>query len=283
MDEATWRAGSQRAKVGAIELAYRIDGDDGSPVLLVMGLAMPGRAWQFQIEDLARSHRVMTFDNRGVGDSERAPGPYSIAMMAQDALGLLDAAGWGDAHVVGVSMGGMIAQEIALRGRNRVRSLTLIATHAGGLRAVVPHRHGLIQFVRAQVGDREQRGQALARLLFPPGFLDSCDRAWLHRTLTADLGNPPPLTTRRAQVGAVLNHRTADRLDRLAGLPTLLVRPDLDTLVRPTQTDRLHRLMPHARVLRIPDAGHGLIRQVPKLLNAELLGHFAAADGARAA
>ena len=283
MDEAAWRAGSQRAKVGAVELAYRVDGDAGSPVLLVMGLAMPGRAWQFQVEELAQSHRVMTFDNRGVGDSERAAGPYTMAMMAQDALGLLDAAGWSDAHVVGVSMGGMIAQEIALRGRNRVRSLTLIATHAGGLGAVLPHRQGLLQFVRAQVGDREQRGRALAQLLFPPGFLASCDRAWLHRTLTSDLGNPPPLATRRAQVGAVLTHRTADRLERLAGLPTLLVRPDLDTLVRPTQTDRLHRLLPHARLLRVPDAGHGLIRQVPQLLNRELLRHFADADGARAA
>src|SRR4051812_40742140 len=98
---------------------------EGPAVLLVMGLGLPGDAWWRTVPVLARTHRVVTFDNRGVGRSPQPAGPLTIASMAADAVSVLDAAGLARAHVYGISMGGMIAQELALGFPERVASLVL--------------------------------------------------------------------------------------------------------------------------------------------------------------
>src|ERR1700742_1185159 len=111
---------------------------DGPAVLLVMGLGLPGDAWWRTVPVLARTYRVITFDNRGSGRAERAEGPLTIAGMAADAVSVLDAAGVPRAHVYGMSMGGMIAQELALGFPERVGSLVLGATAPGGRAATPP-------------------------------------------------------------------------------------------------------------------------------------------------
>lgn len=263
----------QFANLPGLKLAFETAGD-GVPVLLIMGLAVPGHAWRGQVPLLSPHHKLIWFDNRGVGQSEVPPGPYSMAQMAGDAIALLDHLGIEKAHVVGLSMGGMIAQHVALAVPHRLFSLTLIATHAGGVLGRLPSVPGIRAFVGTQIGNANSRRNSLKKMLFPPTFLANCDVAALDHTLELDFGTPVPRRALVAQIAAIQGHSTADSLPNLR-LPTLVLRPDLDILVRPVQSDRLAALIPNAKLVGFADAGHGLIRQRPPQVAEQLLKHFA--------
>lgn len=266
------------ADLGDVSISYETRGQAGSPVLLLMGLTMPGRVWRFQIPDLAARHRICWYDHRGVGDSDVPEPPYSMSQLAADAVGLLDHLEWADAHVVGVSMGGMIAQHVALEHRSRVRSLSLIATSPGGFWGRIPTLGGLGELLWGTVGGREARRRSMSRLLFPPEFRKRAERRWIEDVLDHDFATPPPRAGRRGQLAAVLGHDARDRIHTLEGLPTLVIQPARDRLVRPSQCGRLHRMIPGARLLTVPDAGHGVIRQSAEIVNEALLRHFADSD-----
>jgi 3-oxoadipate enol-lactonase len=272
-----------RARLGPAELAYEVTGPSPSergslPVLLVMGFTMPGRAWRFIVPALSDTRAVCTFDNRGAGESSVPPGPWTMADLAADAARLLDHLGWARAHVVGISMGGMISQHLALDHRDRLASLTLIATHAGGRLAMVPPVRGLLPFVQANrhagTANSAKRYAALSRLLFPATYLRAADLAAVETLLRHDFEPPAPAEGRKRQLKAVLGHRSAHRLSTLAGLPTLIVKPSDDVLIAPRHSDTLHRLIPGSRLVTMDGAGHGLIRQVPDRLAAAIRAHI---------
>lgn len=265
---------------GPVRLSFDRAGDHGTPVLLVMGFGMPGRAWMSQVSSLSEHHRVAWFDNRGVGESDAPVGLYTMQQMAGDITALLDHLEWDRAHVVGVSMGGMIAQELALRHRPRVRSLALIATHAGGFTALWPTWRGLQLSLRANTVNGQDRIHALSKLLYTDAFRMSPEIEHLHAEMLQNLATPAAARGRMAQFAAVARHRTAERLRQLADLPTLIVRPEQDLLIRPSESDRLKRLLPHADLRSIANAGHGLIRECADTVNAMLLPHFSEADRA---
>lgn len=259
-------------------IAYDVHGDSGSNVLLIMGLGMRGDVWAPQVAALQQRHRVATFDHRGVGGSELSPAPlWTMKDMARDAARVMDDLGWERAHLVGVSMGGMVAQELALLHPTRFMSLTLIATQAGGPTGWVPPPDGAVNFARTFAGGGG-RLAALQALLYPPEFVATLDPGKMREQLQVRFGTPAPRSTMLGQISAVMRHDTRSRLPRLR-VPTLVVRPGKDRLVDKTRNDDLARLIPGATLVRLDDAGHGVTFQCADALNAMLLSHFAAAEG----
>ncbi len=258
-------------------LQYQMLGDQGPRVLLVMGLGMRGEAWKPQIDGLVDHCQLLHFDNRGIGDSEDVGEFLSMGDMARDATRVLDAAGWqDDVHLVGVSMGGMISQELALLRPERFSTLTLVATHAGGPQAWLPPAKGLFRFLSVHLGPAEKRTQEMAKLLYPQHFLDTCDTEALHARMKLQIGRPPKRHTMRKQLSAIRRHDTRARLEQIQ-IPTLIVKPELDILVKPGHSDRLQQGIQHADMLRLPDAGHGVTFQCAQQLNERMLAHFRAA------
>lgn len=256
-------------------------GDAGPPVLLIMGLTMPGRVWRPQLKTLPNQHQVITYDHRGLGDSAGTDDWFSIADMARDALRVLDEAEWPTAHVVGVSMGGMIAQELAIAASDRLRSLTLIATHGGGPITWLPRYQGLRGLLAAASGDRERRTKGLERMLYPPDWVATQDRADFLSSLEDRLAYRAPRATALRQIRAVSRHRTIERL-KSVGTRTLVVQPGKDALIDPRNSETLAKVLPNSELVRFPDAGHGIIHQEADALNARLLAHFAACESALA-
>ena len=254
---------------------YELHGETGDPVLLVMGFGMSGIAWTPQVEDLRADHRVAWYDNRGIGRST-AGEPSDLPGLASDAVALLDHLGWDRAHVVGVSMGGMIAQHVALDHRDRVRSLTLIATHPAGLRHL-PGARGLRLFLRANTRHGAARLDALSHLLYTPAHRERLRASgWTPESMAA-IAAPTDPRVRLSQLAAILRHDVRARLSTLAGLPVLVLRPDHDVLVPPRGSDALASAIPGARLVRLTGGGHGATSQEAAVINRLLREHFAAA------
>jgi 3-oxoadipate enol-lactonase len=258
-------------------LAYERAGETGPEVLLVMGLGMRGALWRPQIERLQGDHRLVCFDNRGIGGSDPIAGLPTVRDFARDALRVADDAGFARFHLVGVSLGGMIAQELALLAPARLRSLTLIATHAGGPGGLIPHPRGLYHFARAFTLGGEARVEALQHLLYPPRFLATTDRAALAERIAAQTGAPADRRAALRQLLAVARHDTRRRLPAVS-VPTLVIKPDDDVLVRPAHSDRLAEGIPGARLERFPGAGHGLMFQCADGVADSIRRHVAAHD-----
>jgi 3-oxoadipate enol-lactonase len=237
-------------------LYWREEGS-GPPVLLIMGLSFTHDMWYRLIPALAPDYRAIVFDNRGMGRSSVPRGPYTMRRMAGDARAVLDAAGVRSAHVIGASMGGMIAQELALRHRERVRSLMLACTTSSGLFGKWPEfRYGPGKW---QSRSREERERSLRSLLYadttPTGRIEEdlrvrCACAWCYKGFLN-------------QFAGILMWSAYRRLPRLK-LPTLVVHGDQDHLV-PLENGRvLASRIPGAQFQLIRDAGHILITDQPE-------------------
>ena len=257
-------------------IKYQLFGN-GPPVLLIMGYLARGRAWSAQIKDLSSNWTTLSFDHYGVGDSE-GDSSNSMRSFVNDCLSLMDDVGWESAHIIGVSMGGMIAQNLAIQSPKRARSLTLIVTHPGGLFSVLPPLRGWLPFLKVQLARNPQaRLKALAELLIPRREL--AQRSWpeLAMRLGEDFSPTPPKSTHIRQMKAILRHDVRKKLPTL-DLPTLVIKASKDCLVSPHHSDTLHRLIPNSDLLIFEDAGHGLIRREEPDLNQGIDAHLARAE-----
>ena len=268
---------------GATHLAYEVQGDGGTPVLFFSPMGSVRGCYQPQVEALRGEHRVLTLDNRGTGQSGPLDGPLTLVQLAEDGLALLDHLGWERVHVVGLSMGGMIAQELALLAPERVLSLSLLATHSDG--AGLPSASGILLAVRRDLALRLDRPRwarsALVRAMYSPEFLAGKDRA--EREALGDAWGPTPdHAVLSAQVEATSAFRTTDRLGALADIPTLLVRTDAtDRMVPPPLQQTLADALPHAQQITVATSGHGVTRERSEEVNRLLRAHLASVDGDR--
>jgi 3-oxoadipate enol-lactonase len=234
-------------------LYYEVHGE-GEPLLLVMGLAADTMAWAMQVPAFSAHYRTIIFDNRDVGQSSMAAGPYEITDMAQDTLALADALELESFHLVGVSMGGAIAQEVALATPDRVRTLTLAMTWPrGGAWAA---KLSELWSARVERMSREERVDELMLLTLSEDFFENADGvAWLRDVM---LQNPHPQSADAfaRQLDASSRHDTRERLGRLA-LPTHVIGAEHDILVPVWKSRELAELIPGAQ-LSVIDAGpHG--------------------------
>ena len=235
----------------------------GPAVLLIMGLGLSGGAWWRTIPVLSQGLEVITFDNRGVGRSPALFHAYSTAVMADDAVSVLDAAGIERAHVYGISLGGMVAQQLALRHPKRVRSLVLGATYAGGASASRPSET-VLAFLRSRLSMAHEEA---ARHSVQFNYSERCrsehqDR--IEEDVRQRLTHPFPVSAYWAQMWAGATHDTHRQLARSTA-PTLIVHGDEDRMIPIENGRALARRIPGARLRELPGTGHLYATEVPEV------------------
>jgi len=240
-------------------------------VLWLQGLNAPGAAWAVQLAHFSRTHRCIAPDARGVGRSDAPDGPYTTRLLAEDALRVLDACEVPRAHVVGISLGGAAAQELALAHPERVRSLALLATFAAQSprsRALLTAWRILYPVVAGSPTLREAWEKQAYAWLFTDAFwrVEANVRAALRFAATQPL---QPVQGFLGQIDAALAHDTRDRLPSLR-VPALVVHGALDQLASPAGAEELARLIPGAELVMLPGAGHAVNLEGQRAVNAAL-------------
>jgi 3-oxoadipate enol-lactonase len=227
----------------------------GEPLLLIQGMSGTHLAWgEPFVADLERDFDVVAYDHRGIGRSDRVDDPFSIADLAEDAAGLLDELGWERAHVLGISMGGMVAQELALRHPGRVRTLALGCTYCGGPGSALAPQATLEKLGAGMMsGDRELAIRNGFEVNVSPAFAAAEGNYEPFRAMAKSL--PAPVPVIMLQMQAIAAHDTSGRLPSLE-LPALVVHGDRDEMI-PVDNGRLiASLIPGARLEVLEGVGH---------------------------
>jgi pimeloyl-ACP methyl ester carboxylesterase len=250
-------------------IAYELRGA-GVPLVLVAGTGYPGATWPPEfVGPLAREHAVLTFDHRGTGATPASAERYSTRLFAEDALGLMDELGLGASHVLGHSMGGRVAQWMALDRPARLRTLILAATGPGKFRDDRPVTRGIPVHTAkdlVEMGYERYMREHIAATFFTPEFVGAhADRVrWLHDTFWA---HRPDLENYLRHVLARQEHQTADRIGEIR-TPTLVLIGDRDTAAMGTgvhteQADFLMQRLPDATLQIMAGVAHGFFWQEP--------------------
>ena len=236
----------------------------GAPVLMIMGLGLSGGAWWRTVPVLSRRLRVITFDNRGVGRSGSSlRHSYTTEAMADDAVSVLDAAGIERAHVYGFSLGGMVAQQLALRHPGRVRSLVLGATHAGGPRAVAPDAEVLEFFARRPAMKPEEAARASVPFNYGPRCRSEHPER-IAEDIRRRLEHRFPEQAYRAQLLAATLHNCHRRLTRIA-VPTLVVHGRHDRMIPVANAELIAAGIPGATLQVLDASGHLYPTEEPEI------------------
>jgi pimeloyl-ACP methyl ester carboxylesterase len=275
--------------VEGAKIYYEVHGaGPGLPALLLMGLGTDAHGWERVLPALTSERRVVVLDNRGIGRSSKPRGPYTTAMLAADARAVLGHADIGRAHVAGLSLGGMIAQELALAEPGLVASLALLATwarpDAGALalarEGAASGAHGLgveealgaIREGRTPAIDFAKIFQFLMPRVLSPAFLER-EAAYLAAFFARSMEYGLSADGYAGQLAAAIGHDTTARLPTITA-PTLVVAGTADALIAPSHADVIAKLVPGAKLVRIEGGPHGLNFENADELSRELATWF---------
>src|SRR3954453_12715203 len=245
---------------------------EGEPVLLVMGLGLSGGAWWRTVDPLSRDFRVITFDNRGVGRSRGLTPAYTTEALADDAVAVLDALEIGTASVYGLSLGGMVAQQIALRHPRRVRSLVLGATTPGGRRAETADEEVMSFFYNRAQRPREEAAWAS----FAYNYGRRCREKHADRIaedILRRLAHEFDENAYKAQLMAAAMHNCTSRLHRIE-VPALVVHGEDDRVVPVDNAHLIASRLPRGRLHVLEGTGHLYTTEAPEA-DAEVARFFA--------
>jgi 3-oxoadipate enol-lactonase len=242
----------------------------GHPLLLIMGLGLSGGAWWRSVPPLARRFRVITYDHRGTGASTALVYTYTTEAMADDALAVLDSAGVERAHLYGISLGGMVAQQLALRHPRRVAGLVLGATHAGGRRAIPADEDVLSFFRRRSELPAEESAWGSVAYNYSPRARRKM-AAQVGEDIARRLAHPFDEHAYRAQMCAAALHNCYGRLSGL-GAPTLVVHGSADRVIPVENARLIAERIPRAKLRILRECGHLYPTEAPRVN--QVIGNF---------
>jgi pimeloyl-ACP methyl ester carboxylesterase len=280
--QTDWRLMTGALEYSGCALSFSLEGE-GPPVVFILGVGVHGRGWKPQTDDLRSEFRCLSFDNRGMGASQPQGTTITVDQMAQDTLRLMDHVEWDSAHVVGHSLGGPVALELALTVPDRVRSLSLLCTIARGRDAARLTRRMLWLGLRSNVGTRRSRRRAFLEIILPQSALQGVDRDVLASELEPlfghDLAEQPSIAMK--QLAALRAYDATERLARIDGIPTLVLSATHDPIAPPVFGRALASAIRNAEYVEFPQASHGLPIHQAAETNALLKRHLTKAEAAR--
>jgi pimeloyl-ACP methyl ester carboxylesterase len=244
-----------RTQVNDIQLNYEIHGQ-GEPLVLIAGIGVGLWVWFKQVPSFSRKFQTIVFDNRGAGQSDKPAYPYSARMMADDVAGLLKALRIERAHILGVSLGGFIAQEFVLAYPQMTRSLMLGCTSFGGPHHVAPSPETLMALASLEGLNTEERARRNLHLGFSPDYITTrADE--VEKIIQMYLANPIPPFAYINQLQAAISFNTEPRMSEVA-VPTLVITGDQDKLVPSENSRNLAAKILNAKLAMIEGAGHSV-------------------------
>ena len=265
----------QSLKLKDTTINFEVSGK-GPRVILIQGVGLGGCGWAPQVSELRSRYELASFDNRGISTPLAISPTLTIEQMADDTRALMDHLGWDTAHVVGHSMGGLIAQQLALSDRKRVRSLALLCTFSRGREGlgITPWRMWV--GARSRIGTAKMRRSAFLEILLPPHELKNIDREAMAASLEPifghDLADQPDIAMR--QLGAMARHNQFHRLTQLESIPTLVISGQYDRLALPKYGRRLAQQIPGSTFIELTNAAHGATISRAGEINTLLDTHF---------
>lgn len=241
-----------------ISIYYEEHGQENSntePLVLIMGFTVSSIGWHWNVPAFAEHFRTIAFDNRGVGQSDKPEGAYSMQMFADDTAGVLDALDIQKAHIFGISMGGMIAQEFALRHPDRVKTLTLGCTNCGGENTVMSTDPEVLNMLgNIESVSVEEAALAMTKVAVTPWFMQKhMDTLIELNQLSA--AHPTPKQGMVSQMAAIQSHDTYSRLPEIS-VPSLVLTGKEDGLVPPENSVILSKQIPNAELVILSNASH---------------------------